>query len=453
MTKTDPENTKIRKSLKTIVSKLPNSKEDDPFSEDEITKPSTSSKTQKSVPASGHVEPSPRDGHAEATTDQLLLENSILKDQIKEQKETILELKTAIKELKEMMKFMKDSGLFSTGESGAKPTKPGKATPAQQAGSENKKKVSFASIMQEEEKKNTVKRTDDIGNRGVRGLRAHSPDGKFYVKEKFSSERQSILIKEIKDSKWTGNELLYLVLSKDGIQTWISSKECSQAEKLIAEFHEANPNAASPADYESANEWKSIRRKEKKIRGKLKTKKVLTAKEIDFIAFSITSAPTEAREFKRVHLQILNKRALANCSYNQKMGIMRKVIHSYGLSAHVMRISFIGASVLEIYIHADAESRFMSGMRSHGWELIDDFDFYDTKAFDGKTLSQEEKERCQEALVQRLAFLSASTQLKNLQACILDGLQEETQTRILKRREEIIESRAGERTAYVQKSQ
>jgi hypothetical protein len=54
--------------------------------------------------------------------------------------------------------------------------------------------------------------------------------------------------------------------------------------ETIAEFHEANPEAASPSDYEAANEWKSIRRKERKIRGKLKTKKALSAKEIDFIA-------------------------------------------------------------------------------------------------------------------------------------------------------------------------
>ena len=144
---------------------------------------------------------------------------------------------------------------------------------------------------------------------------------------------------------------------------------------------------------------------------------------------------------------------MANCSYNQKLGIIRKVIHSYGLSAHVIRISFIGASVLEIYIHADTENRFTSGMRSHGWEFLEDFDFYDTKSFDGKTLSTEEAERCLEALVQRLAYLSASTQLKNLKACILDGLKEETQVKILKRQEEIIEARTGERTAYVQKRQ
>jgi uncharacterized protein YoxC len=452
MTKTETEKPSVRKTVKSIASKLAPQIEDDLSSEDDITKSTRTSKTKKSVTASGHVVPSPRDGLAEATLEQLLLENSTLKEQIKEQKETILELKNAVKDLTEMIKSIKECGNFSARPHGKEAVEPGSGK-VLTSGADKKKKVSFAAIMKNEEQKYAVKRTENLEKRGVRGVRAHSPDGKFYDKDNRSSERQSILIKEIKDSKWTGNELLYLVLSKEGNETWISSKECSQAEKLISEFHEANPDAASPSDYVAANEWKSVRRKEKTIQGKLKTKKALSAKEIDFIAFNLTSAPTEARKFTRVHLRITNKRALANCSYAQKLRLIRNVIHSYGLSAHVMRISFIGASVLEIYVHADSQDRFCSGMRSHGWDFIEDFDFYDTKSFDGKTQSQEETERCLDALVQRLAFLSASTQLKNLQECILAGLKEETQTRILKRREEIIESRAGERTAYVQKSQ
>jgi len=51
-----------------------------------------------------------------------------------------------------------------------------------------------------------------------------------------------------------------------------------------------------------------------------------------------------------------------------------------------------------------------------------------------------------------LVYLDPFSSFLYLQECILDGLKEETQARILKRREEITESRAGERTAYVQKS-
>ena len=92
-------------------------------------------------------------------------------------------------------------------------------------------------------------------------------------------------------------------------------------------------------------------------------------------------------------------------------------------------------------------------MRSHGWDFIEKFDFYDTNSFAEQPQSKEQEKKCLEALVQRLAFLAASTQLRNLEYCILSGLKEETQESILKRKEEILESRAGERTAYVQKSQ
>jgi hypothetical protein len=60
------------------------------------------------------------------------------------------------------------------------------------------------------------------------------------------------------------------------------------------------------------------------------------------------------------------------------------------------------------------------------------------------------KKQCMEALIQRLAFLSASTHLVNLQKCILEDLHDETKELVLKRKEELLESRAGERTAYVQ---
>jgi len=119
----------------------------------------------------------------------------------------------------------------------------------------------------------------------------------------------------------------------------------------------------------------------------------------------------------------------------------------------VIRISLIGASVLEIYIQSTSKDRFTSGMCSHDWELLEKFDFYDFKSFDGKTRSEEESKKCLESLIQRLAFLSAGTQLRNLQSCVLEGLKEETKEDILKRKAEILESRAGERTAYVQKSQ
>jgi hypothetical protein len=279
------------------------------------------------------------------------------------------------------------------------------------------------------------------------GVERHSPDGKSF--DKNAKEKIEVNIKDILESKWTGNNLLYYVSLQDGQKLWLKANEFN-ADTLVKEYHEAFPNAASPNDYKISNSWKTIKRKEKTIQSKFNSKEILTAQEIDFIAFNLTSTPKEPKEFKRVHLKISNKRAIANCSFNQKQNIIRKILHSYGLSANVIRISFIGASVIEIYIQSDSESRFISCMKSHGWEFINEFDFYDTKSFDGKEMSESKKMQCMEALIQRLAFLSASTHLVNLQKCILEDLHEETKELVLKRKEEIIESRAGERTAYVQ---
>jgi hypothetical protein len=140
---------------------------------------------------------------------------------------------------------------------------------------------------------------------------------------------------------------------------WLKSNEFN-ADTLVKEYHETFPEAASPNDYENSNSWKRIKKKEKTIQSKFSSKKDFTTQEIDFIAFNLTSTPKEPKEFKRVYLKISNKRATAKCSFNQRQSIVRKIIHSYGLAANVICISFIGASVIEIYIHSDSESRFIS---------------------------------------------------------------------------------------------
>lgn len=88
-------------------------------------------------------------------------------------------------------------------------------------------------------------------------------------------------------------------------------------------------------------------------------------------------------------------------------------------------------------------------MQSHGWDIVENFDFYEVKSFDGKALSDAKKDECSKALVQRLAYLLAGTKLLKLRECILDGLKESTQTQILEREQEIKEAREGQRTAYV----
>ena len=266
---------------------------------------------------------------------------------------------------------------------------------------------------------------------------------------KFNPEKVSV--KDISDSKWIGKDFYYLATTMDNNDKWIKNEEL-KAETLIADFHATNPGAAKFNDYESANAWRTVQRKSRYLNKKITMKKDLTPDDIEFIAKGLNTAPEKPKEFERLHLKIVNKRGFKNCTYNQKIKIMQKIIHSYGLVSAVVRISFIGDSVVELYIQKEAENSFKTGMMRNGWNFVENFDFYEMRNFDGKTISDAEKDKCHKALIQRLAFLSASTHLVNLQQCILSDLKEETVKSIINRKEEIIELRAGDRTAYVQKN-
>lgn len=387
--------------------------------EDDLTKAPSTSKPSKPLKATSLKKSSPGDDPAHDANMRMKQELLALRKELELQKKKneekddfIIELKQVITELKDMVSLLKTAvHLDGPAEKRVK-----KIPEEKKEGHGRSKKVSFAEILREEKQK------------------------------------PSFEIDEIKDSKWIGKDFKYLVSLKDGRDLWLSIKEFN-AEKLVSEFHETQPDAARADDYMVSNGWKTIKKKELTIRKKMSAKKGLSSQEIDFIALKLTAPPQEAKEFRRVHIQIANKQAIAKCSYNQKLNIIRKVIHSYGLSAAVVRISFIGSSIMEIYVQADAEHRFISGMKCHGWDIIKSFDFYEVKSFNGKPLSDSKKEECSKALVQRLAYLMAGTKLVKLRECILEGLKESTKAQILEREQEIKEAREGQRTAYVLQSQ
>jgi len=108
---------------------------------------------------------------------------------------------------------------------------------------------------------------------------------------------------------------------------------------------------------------------------------------------------------------------------------------------------------LEVYLLAESEAKFKIGMLRNDWKFINDFDYYASAGFQEIPVSREKEQACLEALIQRLAFLCAGTKLINLKESILEGLRDDTQAAVLKREQEIRESRDGQRTAYVLSSQ
>jgi len=260
-------------------------------------------------------------------------------------------------------------------------------------------------------------------------------------------EPQELL--NIKNSKWVGKQVLYLVSFADTSipDRWLSLNEF-QADRLIEEFYSSNPGAASTSDYVEKNQWISNSKKEKNVQKKISKNAKLSDSDIQFIAQELTTAKSAPKEFTKLHFRIANKRVLQKCSYKDKQKVILRILHSYGVAGFVVRASFIGNSILEFYVLKESEAKFKTAMKRNEWELEENFDYYQVPY-----QTEKKQEECLAALVQRLGFLRAGTKLVNLKECILIGLNEETIELILKKEEEILESREGQRTAYVRTNQ
>lgn len=282
-----------------------------------------------------------------------------------------------------------------------------------------------------------------------KGASMHPKENK--PKESDSGEILRVKVKAITSSKWVGMKFMYFVEFDDPEwnSRWLEPSEFA-AESVVSEFHELHPGSAKPDDYEDIADWKIVQRKQRHINKKLEAKKNLSQADIEFVAKGLTAPIDKPREFKRLHLKITNKQVIRRCSYKQRIKIVNEILHSYGLSGCVIRTSFIGVSILEVYIQAESEDKFRSGMIQKGWSFDDNFDFYAIPSFIENPV--EMLDTAHKALVQRLAFLIANTHLVNLHKCIKDNLKENTIIEIETRVNEIQESRKGERTAYVAKS-
>ena len=261
----------------------------------------------------------------------------------------------------------------------------------------------------------------------------------------------SVQVKHISASKWMGKKFFYLVHFNDSDYEprWLENDQFS-ADSAVSLFHEKNPGCPTPDDYNDFSQWKVVQRKQRYINKKIELNKTLSKEDIEFVAKGMINTIQEPKEFKRVHFTIGNKRVLRRCSYGQKIKIISEILHSYGLSGCVVKISFIGDSVLEVYIQSSSYDLFTSRMIKNGW-IITKFDFYEIPRFVEN--KDEKKEIVHRALVQRLAFLIANSRLINLHKCILEGLKDDTIQAIEHRVNEIIESRKGQRTAYVANNQ
>ena len=148
-----------------------------------------------------------------------------------------------------------------------------------------------------------------------------------------------IQVKYISNSKWIGKKFYYLVHlnDQDRTQCWMEPSQFS-ADTAISAFHKENPGCPTADDYVDLNQWKTVQRKQRYIKKKLDGNKTLSQSDIEFIAKGITEKVESPKEFKRLHFAITNKREIRRCTYNQKISVISKVMHTYRLSGGFERL-------------------------------------------------------------------------------------------------------------------
>ena len=243
---------------------------------------------------------------------------------------------------------------------------------------------------------------------------------------------------EIKASSWKGSDLSYLILLESGMEKWIKYSDCTSIIGMVNEFHNSNPGAPNTSDYSLADSFKYENKKKKHIMEKIKKNQArkLQVEDIGFIASSLVKEVNKPKEFSKVAFSISNKRVFKGFTYSQKQATLKKIIHQFGLNQKVVRISLVGDSVLELYTIKEEKDLVIARMQSNGWNLIN----FKPEELPEFTTSKDAKEQ-KNALVNRLAYLYAGTQLLNLKKIILQDISEDSRMEILTRVEEIVKRR------------
>jgi hypothetical protein len=265
-----------------------------------------------------------------------------------------------------------------------------------------------------------------------------------------TSSSGEMTVLKVKNSRWNGKSLQYLAdVRKQGqesiIEMWVDAGAIS-APTLVEAFHEAHPVCPRPDDYKETASWTQVKNTRKRINQKFKKNngRSLTSQDLEFLAKELTAKFTEPRGFKKCHLKIGGKRALSGRTRKQRRALMTKIFQMYGIGDVVTQFSFIGTSVLEIYVLEEKEEEFLKRMKYHEWEVID----FQSDALLPFQKGQEEDTK--KHAVNRLAFLYANTRLVKLRECILEGVAAEVAELVKSEAKAILETRAGERTANVQ---
>ena len=121
--------------------------------------------------------------------------------------------------------------------------------------------------------------------------------------------------------------------------------------------------------------------------------------------------------------------------------LMQRILQVQGLDHLVIRTSFIGASIVEFYVNKQHYELFANRLRCNNWEVETEIDI--TAAPKGNQTGD-----WKEKMLNRLAFLHASTSLQSLRKCILEGFGADAIKSIEQRSEELMNTRKQRRMGH-----
>ncbi|RKP16354.1 hypothetical protein ROZALSC1DRAFT_25374, partial [Rozella allomycis CSF55] len=149
-------------------------------------------------------------------------------------------------------------------------------------------------------------------------------------------------------------------------------------------------------------------------------------------------------EFCRYHIKLFNSRAVRQHRSAGKLGALsRTFLKENALNEFIATTSFVGNSILEVYVVEHHVVAFEENCAKKGLEYIS---YPDVLALPPHAVQTDIKAQ----VIRRLKFLYSKANTKNLKACIIEGLPYEIQNEITKQESTDTESNTNEQNQIEQ---
>jgi hypothetical protein len=153
-------------------------------------------------------------------------------------------------------------------------------------------------------------------------------------------------------------------------------------------------------------------------------KKPLTNKSLSRLAERSIQARKEPKEFVKIQAKLNDTRPMKKARGRDKYRLIWGIVKRLGIRSHVIEVSKIGNSVIEIYVLAEAADTVRTAITNTEMELV----VVDPLVNRGEL---RKSQKAAESATYRLANLLSRTRLVKLRECILKGLPVAFQQEVL----------------------